>query len=385
MQIWKDLKTPEFGAYVGDLDGKSIGLFPLLKDILELPTGHVAEWSANLNIKLELSEDLKTLPSKPSFFQYLEEKGGRLVYDSAYTDFQYAAIFLWNNGIVKLDCANAYVSIDVLSQDPKLVKEIKEHFNSLHTPLEVAGHIFSIVQNGPSLSLQSLGNAGIKLEAGNYSPKVIEDYRFTIQDLRSDYPSGRITIMRGTPGTGKTHLVRAMLLEVPDAMFVIVSPEVITTLAGPQLLPLLMQQRGGMKGPIILVLEDADKCLVARDNNNIHSIQALLNLGDGIIGSMLDLRIVATTNAKELQMDEAITRDGRLSKMMEVGTLDATTVCHILHRLLPDKKQEWITDLAETQIDMTLAKTYKLARHYGWLPKTRSIEEKTDEEFDEDI
>ena len=93
-----------------------------------------------------------------------------------------------------------------------------------------------------------------------------------------------------------------------------------------------------MNGPIALVLEDADRCLVTRGENNINSIQSLLNLGDGILGSLLDLRIIATTNAKKLEMEAAILRPGRLSKRLEVGALDLDTARGVFRRLLPDAK-----------------------------------------------
>jgi len=166
-----------------------------------------------------------------------------------------------------------------------------------------------------------------------------------------------------------------MLLEVPDAMFVLISPEMITSLGGPELLPLLMQYRGSSTGPIILILEDADKCLVSRDENNMNAIQALLNLGDGILGSMLDLRIVATTNAAELHLEEAIMRPGRLSKMLEVGGLDHSTACNVFKRLLPNIALPIELDDGDN-FKMSLAETYSLARKNGWEPAVREIKEK---------
>jgi AAA family ATPase len=190
--------------------------------------------------------------------------------------------------------------------------------------------------------------------------------------------------MRGSPGTGKTHLIRAMLLEVPDAMFVLISPEMVTNLAGPELLPVLLQNRGCATGPIVLILEDADKCLVARDKDNMNSIQSLLNLGDGILGSLLDLRIIATTNAHELHMEEALMRPGRLSKMLEVGPLDPKTAQGIFKRLLPD--QPIPTELCPMAKDtsnwkMTLAEAYALARRHGWAPDERKVEVDTENEY----
>ncbi len=223
------------------------------------------------------------------------------------------------------------------------------------------------------------------MEIGNYTPKVQEDYRFAIKDLQSETPSGRIVIMKGTPGTGKTHLVRAMLLEVPDAMFVLISPDAVKNLAGPELLPLLMNYRGNSTGPIVLILEDADKCLVSRDTDkeDISSIQAILNLGDGILGSLLDLRIVATTNAAEFKMDPAILRPGRLSKMLDVTPLDFETARAIFTRLLPDVKvlpEKLQQDNSHNPLQITLAEVYSLARQNGWAAAVRKVEAEEDDE-----
>ena len=134
---------------------------------------------------------------------------------------------------------------------------------------------------------------------------------------------------------------------------------------------------------MILVLEDADKCLVTMDKNNINSIQSLLNLGDGILGSLLDLRIIATTNAKELDMEEALVRKGRLSRMLEVGPLDLATASGVFKRLLPGKKLPPELSGQPDGFVISLADTYGLARDHGWLPAAREVEEDDDEDYDD--
>jgi SpoVK/Ycf46/Vps4 family AAA+-type ATPase len=70
--------------------------------------------------------------------------------------------------------------------------------------------------------------------------------------------------------------------------------------------------------PTILILEDADDALIARDQNlgAKASLAAMLNLSDGILGAVLDLRIIATTNQKIENVDNAILRPGRLLERM---------------------------------------------------------------------
>lgn len=387
MQLWRNLEFVHVGEHF-DIDGRSIGLMPLMKELLSKEVGHLTEFSSEGAVKREADEDEVESDDEDEaeaddkigisigtkYSAYMVEKGGRLIHkDLNGNGDNY--MFIWKDGVVDLSVRGTYVSVRGMSQDEQFVQDMRAYFETQWAPPERTGHIYAITKHGMNLGLSSLGNAGIPLVDGNYTPKVMEDYKFVIKDLRSETPSGRITIMRGAPGTGKTHLIRAMLLEVSDAMFVLISPEMVTNLAGPDLLPLLLTYRGGTTGPIILVLEDADKCLVKRDKENMNSIQSLLNLGDGILGSMLDLRIIATTNAQELHMEEALTRKGRLSKMLEVGPLDPLTAQKRFSSLCPGKKfpVEINGSTNPKDFKITLADVYGLARDNGWAPKSRKI------------
>jgi hypothetical protein len=389
MRLWKKLDFVHIGEHM-DIDGQSIGLMPLMKDLLSRDTGHLTEFTDEGVVKQEVDKDAPegeeedAAPIGKKYVDYMTSRGGRVIHKFL-NDGGDNYIFMWKDGVVDLDISGTYVSVRGMSQNETFIQEMKQYFSEQWAPPERVGHIYAIIRQGMHLGLSSLGNAGIPLVEGNYTPKVMEDYKFVIKDLLSESPSGRISIMTGVPGTGKTHLIRAMLLEVPDAMFVLISPEMVTNLAGPELLPLLLSHRGGTTGPIVLVLEDADKCLVARDKENMNSIQSLLNLGDGILGSLLDLRIIATTNAKELHMEEAIMRPGRLSKMLEVGALDLPTARGVFERLLPGKKlPKVLTEVAPLgEWKMTLAEAYALARKHGWVPNARKIEVEKDEDYDD--
>jgi len=94
----------------------------------------------------------------------------------------------------------------------------------------------------------------------------------------------------------------------------------------------------------------------------------------------LDLRIVATTNAQGLQMEEAIMRPGRLSKHIEVGVLDRGTATGIFKRLCPKKKTLPKVLTEGSDFKMTLAEAYALARKNGWKPGVRKIEVEKDED-----
>lgn len=369
-------KTPDTSA-------PDVVLTPLLKHLLGLGEGHVVQFSERGTAK-KVSTDKSNL----RFVKKMEELGGRSLH-KVISDNSYNILFVWDHGAVSIAVSNKYLQVSGVSLDGVWLAEVAKFIKGEMAPAVQHGHIFAIVRAGNGFQLSPIGDASVPLEVGNYTPAVIENYRFIIRDLSTSTPSGRIVILEGEPGTGKTHLIRALLHDVNDGMFVLVSPDMVPSLSGPDILPTLINTKTSynIKGPIVLVLEDADRCLVRREGDNMSFIQSLLNLGDGILGSMLDLRILATTNAKKLDMEGAILRPGRLSRRMEVGPLDLETARSVFNRLLPNVQfpQQLETDSSSfgfrggsstaVSSKMTLAEVYGLARKHGWEPKAVEVEE----------
>jgi hypothetical protein len=341
------------------LSASSLGIGPLLRKTLQnhKPGVHLLQSQAEGKTNKSLSFYEEKVKNEKCELIYRYINGG---YDNQ--------IFVGDNTVVELEHrGNKSYCINVLSQSTETVNRLIKTITSNIVPIKRVGQVFSIMRQGPHLSLSSVGNAGLPLEKENYSNKVLNLYNDVVDDLRSESPAGRIVIFEGEPGTGKTHLIKSLLLEVPDGMFVMIPPDMVSSLAGPEFLPLLLQNKAhyANDGPIIIVLEDADQCLVVRSKENMNTIQALLNLGDGILGSMLDLRIIATTNANKLQMEDAILRPGRLSYRVEVDALNSNEASALLKKLVPGNK-EVINE------NLTLAKVYQKARKLGWKPLKKS-------------
>src|SRR5438874_1723516 len=98
-----------------------------------------------------------------------------------------------------------------------------------------------------------LGRIAAPLERGNYAEAILENYDHVVEDLRSDKPCGRLTLLTGEPGTGKSYLIRGLIAEAP-ALFVFVPSGLAGELATPELLPLLIRHRHDGR-PIVLILE----------------------------------------------------------------------------------------------------------------------------------
>ncbi len=216
------------------------------------------------------------------------------------------------------------------------------------------------------ICIRQIGFAGIDFDRGNYEPDVVEGFDFVQKDIVSAIPSGRLTIFSGEPGTGKTHLVRA-LLKKGNVDFVLIDPSSIDQLQGPQLLPVLLEHKNNVGKPLVLVLEDGDKAIETRkkDSSSVGLVTSLLNLSDGILGSVIDIRILVTSNLADTSIDAAALRDGRLSRHIRVGPLQEETATGVLRRLLPEKK-------LQARGPMTLAEVYKKARDEGWVQEEKS-------------
>lgn len=249
----------------------------------------------------------------------------------------------------------------LVTSNQEVFQKVSALLSRVLVPEDVTkGLVFTLASGMHGYSLKRVGAAGSPLERGNYTPEVIKGYDHIVADLNTDKPCGRLVILSGPPGTGKTFLVRSILSEAYRAAFVLIPPSLVKDLSGPDILPALIEAKREATGPIVLVIEDADQCLVKREDGDMATVSTLLNLGDGILGSVLDVRILATTNATTLQIDPATKRPGRLCRHLLVEELDAETATQVIQRLTGGR---W-----KFSKPQTLAQVYIEARKRGWEP-----------------
>lgn len=264
--------------------------------------------------------------------------------------------FLRNDTYVSISISNTsdHLGISLSTFNNCVYDNVKEFLNSIKIK-ERSGIANVITQSNGEYDLTEIGVAGINLEKDNYEEEVVKDYQHIIEDLKSPNPCGRIILLDGPPGCGKTYAIRGIINDVQHVKFLIIPSEMVQGLSGPGLMKFLIENHAKDVKTTVLIIEDADQCLDAR--RDIASISSLLNLGDGIIGNLLDLRMILTTNVPIEKIDEAILRPGRLCKRIEFNELSGERAAKVYSRLTQKDAPEIVTSN-----DWTLAEIYKFAK-----------------------
>ena len=140
------------------------------------------------------------------------------------------------------------------------------------------------VHRGGDLAFDSIGRGGLDLRRQNYTPEVLADFDHVTADLSSADPCGQLVLMTGPAGTGKTHLVRGIMHAVKTVKFVLLQAGDLRSFLSASPLGALNEfvsegrRRRRRKGkttrePIVLIIEDADACMLPRDGENMSQIR----------------------------------------------------------------------------------------------------------------
>lgn len=246
--------------------------------------------------------------------------------------------------------------LNLMAHSRELLQRLRDELGGLLATKDPRGRVFLVSAMQGCYELKSVGFGGARLQTENYDPEIVETFGMLVRDIRSTSPRGRLVVLEGEPGTGKTYLVRGLLAEVPSAAFVFVPQNMAADLQAPQMVPLLIDLKDDERfESVVLVIEDADGCLVPRAADNMSAISGLLNLTAGMLGDLLDLRVLATTNARRCDMDPALLRPGRLGFHIKTEALTRDRATAVYRRLTGNAR-------AAYDGPTTLAAVYRAAR-----------------------
>lgn len=334
------------GSYFYTLNGNVLHLPKLLQAVLSSDKNVLRNFRVSGVLVKELNELLDVI----------KKHKGRLLIEKDTGDYAFG----WED--------NSYLDVDFNVKNKAIgitgfflndtLTSLKELLSKDFVSKTKTNLIFSIIRTSSGFDIKNMGDGSSPLIKDNYHPDVIEDMEFVVSSFKKSPPNGRICILNGEPGTGKTHLVRAFLKEL-DCVFLIVPSNLIDSLDKPEFMPLLLNVKNEHDKPIIMVIEDGDVCLVPRKNDNISTIASLLNLSDGILGSIIDIKMIITTNAEIKHMDQAIMRPGRLCKNITVGPLPYEQANKVYQRIINS------SNTLKYQKFYTLAELYNIANNIG--------------------
>lgn len=332
----------------------------------------------------------------------LEKEGAQLAEEAFYVwDDDFEEVYTWADGAAFVTTAEDSVTIgvNVVTTNAAFAEEVREflHTNVLKQSKTNRGRVYILVSSAEGVRPQPLGFAAVPLEVENYDAPIHDQIRKMVSDLQTPFPDGRLTILEGPPGCGKTFLIRSLVHEIPTAKFIFVPPAMVPNLGDPSLVMALLglnenagEDKESAAGPIILICEDADSILTKRMADNMPAISTALNLTSGLLGDVIDIRLLATTNAERTQIEPALLRPGRLAQYIQVKPIDWTRATDVYRRLLNDpeaEKPNWPTakvpvqhrgghsvgfsssnDEVPVEGKVLLADVFKLAKSKGWKP-----------------
>lgn len=192
----------------------------------------------------------------------------------------------------------------------------------------------------------------------NYGKEFADHHKNIISKITEN--SNGLFLFHGTAGTGKTTYIKYLAKHFGGKrMFIFIPTSFIDTLVSPNLIPILLDHPNS-----VLVLEDAEKAVVSREegHGNESLVSSLLNIGDGILGSMLNLTIILTFNTGRDNIDKALLRKGRLHYEHEFGKLSISDAQALVDKLGKNVK---VTDR------MSLAEIYNLENDNNHKEKER--------------
>lgn len=163
----------------------------------------------------------------------------------------------------------------------------------------------------------------LKIKTPNIKPEYYPnlDIDNIVNKLNSEKPG--IIILSGHPGSGKSTLIK-YLTSVIDKNFYNIANDMLDIFNQPSFQEFAINN---LKDSV-LIIEDCEKLVKSRKISN-SNIATLLNLGDGLLGEALNIKIILTYNIKDDNVDTALLRKGRTLLKHEFGLIDAVNATNI--------------------------------------------------------
>jgi len=240
-------------------------------------------------------------------------------------------------------------------QNDTNITQYENFIESFLVKSEKETKISLIISGRSGLETKSIVIKENKLDYLNYNKEFDEIDKQIKENLNTDRIG--VYLFYGAPGGGKTSYIRHLAGAV-DKRFLVVSSVFLGGLDSPEFTTLLLDNPN-----TVLVIEDAERLLMSREDCSHSAVSALLNLSDGLIGQAINLQIICSFNTDFNKIDSALTRKGRLIKAYEFKKLEIDRAKQLADQL---KKEINITE------PMSIADIYNYEEEAVQIQKKRA-------------
>ena len=199
-------------------------------------------------------------------------------------------------------------------------------------------------------------NSKIKKMDIDYNTHYNNDFKEMYKNLLSflnERESG-LAVLYGGAGTGKTSFIKALISSL-DKQFILVTTAIAAHMAEPEFIAFMMENKDS-----IFILEDCEQVLMSREENIFGgAISNILNMSDGLMSDIFNIKFICTFNTDINNIDEALLRPGRCFVNYEFKSLEAEKASKLL---------ESLGHKIDKPRDMTLAEIYNYKEEK--VPKT---------------
>lgn len=189
-------------------------------------------------------------------------------------------------------------------------------------------------------------NSKIKHTEVNFDTHYNDDVKDMYKELLSflnERESG-LAVLHGEKGSGKTMMLRHLLTNL-DKQFILVTNTIAAHMAEPEFIAFMMENKDS-----IFILEDCEQILMSREENRFGgAISNILNMSDGLMSDIFNIKFICTFNTDIKNIDEALLRPGRCFVNYEFKPLEANKASKLL---------ESLGHKIDKTRDMTLAEIY---------------------------
>jgi hypothetical protein len=231
--------------------------------------------------------------------------------------FRDALYCLFDDLIIEFAFAGEYMHLYYRTTPLEAVHEIRDEIlRSFKLDFGGSPTILLLENTGNGLEVKEMTIDRIESElADNYNDDFQEVSATIMQRLSKPKDKG-IVLLHGKPGTGKTSYIRYLIANVKKRV-IFLPPNLAEGLTDPSLMSLIVDMADS-----ILVIEDAEKIVIDRDNSQYSAVSALLNLSDGLLSDCLNIQVICSFNTDVNHIDKALMRKGRLIARYEFRELE---------------------------------------------------------------